>query len=146
VHLHRLADTHDPREFAEHVRGARRRRLKVLVGAAVQLTHRVLPDTVPGGLFVDDGDVRPVSFVLAEIAESLLRVEQDVLVPRVGNTLHGDGALLEADDLVARTVPVAARAEWNLRRDALAVLDLLQDPDVGIRRIGDRSTTIADDR
>ena len=55
-------------------------------------------------------------------------------------------ALLEADDLVSRRLPVAAGAERNLRRDALAFLDLLQDGGVRVRRVGDGAAVVADHR
>ena len=59
---------------------------------------------------VDDLDVVPMALVLAQIAEPLLAIEEQVLIPAVGLVVDLDRAALEADDLRVVAVERAARA------------------------------------
>src|SRR5215472_18643276 len=82
------------------------------------------------------GDIVPVAVVLAEIAESLVRIEQNILVPAIGNALDMNGPALKSDHFVHRAPNFAARTQWNQRRIfAGRFLELLQDFELRILRI-----------
>ena len=64
--------------------------------------------------------------VFGQVAETLIRVEQQVLGPTVIDPVGGDGAHLEADRLVGIAADLAARAQRNERLYALGRLELLE--------------------
>ena len=70
------------------------------------------------GQRLDGRDEIPVALIVGEIAESFIRIEEQVFFPFVCDAFVFDAARLEADDLPCASGPFAALPEGNLRRAA----------------------------
>ncbi len=143
VGLDLLAHAHAPRKLAEHEVGAGDGMLEGLEDVRSVRHRRTRPAAFFRRSLAHRGHVVPVAVVVRQVAETLVGIEQDVLVPRIPHALHLDRALLEADDVVGLAVPRAAGAERDQRRDRLSRRGLLQDGDVAVARIDDRAAARA---
>jgi hypothetical protein len=91
-----FTDAHLPGKFAKDVICGGVGGLKVLVDLAkvvgrCELHYRKL---------FTNTEVIPMAVVFGEIANGLVRIEEDILVPVIADTLDVDAAALEADDFL----------------------------------------------
>jgi len=88
-----------------------------------------------------------VAVIFGEIANGLVRIEEDILVPVIADALDLDAAALEADDFVIHPAKFAARAQGNERPVSCGNgLKFLQDLKVGILGVEDGMATLANHR
>ena len=93
-----------------------------------------------------DGDVVPVALILAEIAETFVRIEEEIFVPVVAFAVGENAAALEADHFVVGAAQFSARAERDHRFEfAGGGFELLKDGEIRIFRVEDRVTAVAND-
>ncbi len=137
---------HAPRKLPDDVVGRCRRGLEQLERLALVVRGRVPAARGRRRHRSQRGDVVPVALVLAEIAEPLFPVEEQVFVPAIRLVVDDDVAVLVADDLVLVTVEGAARAQRNLRHVTFSRLRFLEDEHVRVVRILDRGAARAGDR
>src|SRR5579863_357543 len=69
----------------------------------------------------------PVAVVHGEIAEALVRVKEQVFVPRIGVLAAGDLAHLKTDHFVLRAAEFAARSQRNGWLGLRLALESLED-------------------
>src|SRR5580704_14673335 len=62
-----------------------------------------------------NADVVPVAVVFAQVAKTLVGIEQQIFIPDIGDSFHLDTAPLEPDDLIVCAAQLAARPERNER-------------------------------
>src|SRR4029077_6902281 len=138
-----FANAHLPWKFAEDEIGVGVGSLKVLVDFA-----KVVSTTSIGHrqLFAD-AYVVPMAVVLAQIANALVRIEENVFVPIVGNSFDLTVAELKSDDFVIRAAEFAARTQGNQRfGNVSGCFELLKDGQIRILGIEDATATLAHDR
>ena len=88
-----------------------------------------------------------MTMVFAEVANALVRIEQDIFLPVVSDSVDLGRAPLEADDFVVRAAQLAAGAQRNLRLDfARGGFELLKDRQVGVFGVEDGMATSAHHR
>src|SRR6185369_8377520 len=136
---------HLPGELAEDEIRLRGGRLEMLERLAVQEDVRPAAARVLVGRRLDDLDVVPVAVVLGEVAEPLVRIEEEVLVPAVRRPVDHDAANLVADRLPLLALERAARAERDLRLELLPRLEFLEDVEIRVARVEDAAAAPADD-
>src|SRR6266403_2123073 len=123
-----LADANLPGKFAEDKICVGVGRLEMLVGFAQVINGASL---VRRKLLANT-DVVPMSVIFAEVANALVRIEQDVFVPAVGDSVDLGAAPLKPDDFVVRAAQLAARTQGNEGPYATRFnFELLEDGEVG---------------
>ena len=79
-----------------------------------------------------------MAVVLGEVANALVRIEEDVFVPTVGDAFDLNGAPLKADDFVVGAANLAARAQGNERAGTSSVLlRIAAESEIGIFGVED---------
>src|SRR5580658_4769857 len=73
----------------------------------------------------------PVALIFGEITEAVVGIEQQIFIPTVRAALGVYFTYLETDYLIRHAVELAARAERDLRFDALLALKPLEDCELG---------------
>src|SRR5712692_6863797 len=136
-------DTNLPRKFTED---------EVRVGLSglevfISFSEIICSTTIRGGQRLANADVVPMSVVFAKVANALVRIEQNVLVPIVSDPVNVGATPLEPDEFVVRAAQLAARAERNERFDIVRDgFELLKNREIGIFGVEDRMATRADYR
>src|SRR5881628_613650 len=137
-----FADANLPREFAED-------EIRVGIGGLemlISFPEIICSTTIRGGQRLANADVVPMSVVFTEVANTLVRIEQNVFVPVISDSVDLGAAPLEPDDFVVRVAQLATRAERNERLDiASDGFELLKDREIGIFGVQDRMATRAND-
>jgi len=138
-----LADANLPRKFPEDKIRVGIARLEVLVGLAqvISSAHLVCRELLA------NSDVVPMSVIFAEVANALVRIEQQVFIPGVTDALDFAMAPLKADDLVVRAAQLAARTQGNEGPYVTRLyFELLEDGEVGVFGVEDGMAAPAHDR
>ena len=107
------------------------------VGQAAEIDRLTALRAGKDGQTADGLDIVPVAVVLGQITETLVGVEEQVLVPAVLDAVDVDAADLKADGFEERAMPLAARAERNPGTDTELLVELLEDLQFGCRGIDD---------
>jgi len=102
-----LADANLPWKFPEDKIRVGVGRLEMLVGLA-QVTSSA---SLVRRKLLTNTDVVPMSVIFAEVANALVRIEQNVFMPAVGDSVDLGAAPLEPDDFVVRIAQLAARTQ-----------------------------------
>ena len=137
-----FADTNLPWKFTENKISAGIARLEMLVDFAKvvgrgSLAHRK---------HFADADVVPMAVVFTEVANAFVRIEKDIFVPAISDSVDLRAAPLEPDDFVVGTAELAARAKRNEGPDiACFDFELLEDGQIGIFGVEDAMTARAYD-
>src|SRR5215469_4234558 len=91
-----------------------------------------------------DADIVPVAVVFAEVAKTLVRVKENVLVPGIRDSFDGGMAALKADDFIVRAAKLAPRAQRDERMDVAGeFFELLKDGQIGIPGVQDTTAASA---
>src|SRR5262249_31796057 len=137
-----------PGKLAKHEVSSGVGGLKVAVNLTeVICDQRNTDPCVDDGLLFANGDVVPVALVFGEVAESLVRIEEDVFVPKVADTVNHGASALKADNFVIGAAKFAAGTERDQRAisgDGFA--EGLQDFELRSLGVEDAVATFADDR
>src|SRR5690349_10000056 len=97
--------------------------------------------------FLANANVIPMPVVLAQVTESLVWIEENVLVPGIRDSFDLGMPPLKTYDFVVRAPKLAARAERNERMNvARQFFELLENSEVGILGIENASAAPARDR
>src|SRR5437879_4177345 len=79
-----------------------------------------------------------MAVVFAQVANALIRIEENVFVPAVGDSVDLGAPPLEADDFVVGVAQLAARAKGNERPYVARLnFELLEDGQAGIFGVED---------
>src|SRR5260370_1190600 len=136
-----FADANLPRKFTEDEIGIGIASLKMFVGFSEVIgggTGAIEEGAVHAGQRLANTDVVPISVLFAEVANGLVRIEENVLVPIVSDSVNGGAAPLKPDDFVIRAAKLAARAKGNERLDFTGGgFELLKNCQVGIFGVQD---------
>src|ERR1700687_990498 len=141
-----LADADLPGEFAEDEIRAGVDGLEMLISFPEIICPHYSAN-FRGGQRLANTDVVPMSVIFAEVANALVRIEQNVFVPVVGDSVDLGAAPLEADDFVVCAAQLAARTQGNEGPYVTRLyFELLEDGKVGVFSIQDRTAAPANDR
>ena len=138
-----FADANLPGKFAED-------KIRVGIGSLevfVDLAKVVRRTPIGHRKLLANTDVVPMSVIFAEVANALVRIEQNIFMPAVGDSVDLGAAPLEPDDFVVRIAQLAARTQGNERPYVARLnLELLEDGEVGIFGVEDGMAASAHDR
>src|SRR5438094_4134460 len=133
-----FADTNLPWKFTENKISAGIARLEMLVDFAKvvgrgSLAHRK---------HFADADVVPMAVVFTEVANAFVRIEENVFVPVVGDSVDLGAPPLESNNFVVGVAQLAARAKGNEGPYVTRFnFELLEGGQVGIFSVEDAMTT-----
>jgi len=137
-----LTDANLPGKFPED---------KICVGVGslevfVDLAKVVRRTSIGHRKLLTNTDVVPMSVIFAEVANTLVRIEQNVFVPVVGDSVDLGAAPFEPDDFVVRIAQLAARTQGNEGSYVTRLnFELLEDGEVGIFGVEDGMAASAND-
>src|SRR6267378_6162875 len=141
-----FSDANLPGKFAEDKIRAGVNGLEMLISFP-EIICRHYSANLRGGQRLANTDVVPMSVIFAEVANALVRIEQNVFVPVVGNSADLGAAPLKPDDFVVRAAQLAARTQGNEGPYVTRLyFELLEDGKVGVFSVQDRTAAPAHDR
>ena len=110
-----LADADLPGKFTENEIGGGFGSLKMLVVFPEIIDVQDAGGSGERGKFFADRNIVPMALVFAEIAKTLVGIEEQVFVPVVAFAVGKNAATLEADHFVVGAAQFSARAERDHR-------------------------------
>ena len=145
-----FSDANLPGKFAENEIAVGLSSLKMLVALAKVIRRAARAGgkaSLDSRELLADADVVPVAIVFAEVAKTLIRIEEQIFLPIVDDFFDLDVAPLEPDNLVVHAAQLAARAKRDERRGCMGSgFELLKDREIWVFGVENRMTAPAYNR